>query len=315
MKMIQWLMVICMITIGCGEEPKVNGDACAGAAGQKDSKCQLLLPDNEPMAGAAKADYSCLTKVVQPVQPTAALVIIGKTKQRLSTGADEPKGNVKVEVWTEQTKLSSSAPVATTTSDANADFVIEIPATAWTNATSKGPRVAWRIFAPDTVPTVEYNDLLYAKVSELTTDTKYPGKQVLKGAERITVSRSTVQTIEALLGVTVSSQKGIVLGVVRDCKRQEVANASAGIVDSTGKVLAGAELFYFKNKFPTTRGDQSFTSADGYFTLINAAVSSGADVRVVGNVGGKKTVLSRALIPVAKDTLVIADFDPLPEPL
>ena len=162
---------------------------------------------------------------------------------------------------------------------------------------------------------MEFNDLLYQDIKELKADTKDPTRLVLEGADRITVSQSTLKAIEALLGVVHDKKQGIVLGVVRDCKRQEVANVSAGQVDSAGKSVTGHKLYFFFGKSPATRDQQSFTSEDGMFALINVAPTDSADVRVIGAVGGKQTVLSRQVIPVKADHLVIADFDPLPEAL
>lgn len=309
------LLLSCVFVLSCGDDTDNTDEPCTGAAGMKDPECQLLLPTAAPTAGSAKADYSCLAKVTPPAQPTKALIIKGKTKERLSTGADQQKGSVTVEVWTDQTDLTAK-PVGTTTSDSDGNFQVEIPLDAWKTASAKGPRVAWRISTKtsETLSTVEFNDLLYKDVSELKTDST-SGKLVLEKVERITVSHTTLQAIEALLGTTHDKKKGIVLGVVRDCNRKEVQNASAGVVDSAGKPVSGPELYYFKGKFPTTRTSQAFTSEDGYFTLMNVAPGKGTDIRVIGNVGGKQTVLSRQIIPVSANTLVIADFDPLPEPL
>jgi len=302
--------------LSCGDNGNgTNGGSCAGDKGKNDPTCQLLLPDGDPKAAGAAADYSCLAKVTLETPPDKDLIIRGKTQQRLSNGDDEDKGGVTVEVWTDQTTLSEATRIATVTSDAAGDYEIEIPATAWASASAKGVRVAWRIGSTDTVPTVEYNDPI--PISEAQVDGTDPNKLALEGLNRITVTRSTLQTIVSLLGITADydKTKGIILGVVRDCKRREVENVSAGIVDAAGKPIGGHLLYYFRSKFPVIRSQQPFTSDDGYFVLINVDPDTDADVRVVGKLSGQETVLSRQVVPVSADTIVIADFDPLPEPL
>jgi hypothetical protein len=302
--------------LSCGDNGNgTNGGSCEGDQGKNDPTCQLLLPDSEPKAAGGAADYSCLANVTPEGDPDKDLIIRGKTQQRLSNGDDEDKGGVTVEVWTDQTSLSDATRIATATSDAAGDYEIEIPASAWASASEKGVRVAWRISSADTVPTVEYNDPI--PIGDAQPDGTDPSKLALEDLNRITVTRSTLQTIVSLLGITTEydKNKGIILGVVRDCKRAEVESASAGIVDAAGKPVDGPLLYYFRSKFPVIRSQQPFTSNDGYFVLINVEPNTDADVRVVGKLSGQETVLSRQVVPVSADTIVIADFDPLPEPL
>jgi hypothetical protein len=310
------LLTLCLgLAGGCSDDGDEEGD-CAGNSGASTPTCQLVSPDKEVKTSAGSADYSCLGKVTPPAQPTKDLVIRGKTQQRLSNGDDEDKGEVSVEVWTDQTSLSKATRVTDTISDAAGNYEVTIPATAWASASEKGVRVAWRISATDTIPTVEYNDLI--PIQDAKPDSKDPTKLSLEGLDRITLSRSTLMTINGLLGTTADydTKKAIVLGVVRDCARKEVENASAGAVDSAGKPLEGPQLFYFQDNFPVVRKLQPFSSADGFFTLLNVPITGGSvEVRVVGKLASGEAVLSRQVLPVKSDTLVIADFDPLEQPL
>lgn len=295
---------------GCSDKGDENGD-CSGSGGATTPTCQLVPPVTQ-----VSADYSCLGKVTPDAPPTKDLVIRGKTQQRLSNGDDEDKGDVSVEIWTDQTSLSDSTRVAKTTSDAAGNYEVTIPATAWASASSKGVRVGWRIGATDTIPTVEYNDLI--PIKDAKPDSKDPTKLSLEGLDRITLTRSTLQTINGLLGTTADydKQKAIVLGVIRDCQRKEVQNVSAGAVDSAGEPLDGPQLFYFQDNFPVVRDLQPFSSSDGFFTLLNVPVTGGnVEVRVIGKLASGEAVLSRQVLPVKSDTLVIADFDPLEQPL
>jgi hypothetical protein len=176
-------------------------------------------------------------------------------------------------------------------------------------------RVAWRISAPDTVPTVEYDDPL--PIDQAQPDATDPTKLAVEGVDRVTVTRSTLQTINGLLGTTneYDKNKAIIMGAVRDCARKEVQNASAGVVDSSGKPTSGPLLFYFQNNFPSPRTQQTFTSEDGLFAVLNVPANKTVEVRVIGKLQGEDKLLSRILLPTSPDTLVIADFDPLPEPL
>jgi hypothetical protein len=296
---------------GCSDNGDEKGDDCAGSGGATTPTCQLVPPVTQ-----VSADYSCLGKVTPDAPPTKDLVIRGKTQQRLSNGDDEDKGDVSVEIWTDQTSLSDSTRVAKTTSDAAGNYEVTIPATAWASASSKGVRVGWRIGATDTIPTVEYNDLI--PIKDAKPDSKDPTKLSLEGLDRITLTRSTLQTINGLLGTTADydKQKAIVLGVIRDCQRKEVQNVSAGAVDSAGEPLDGPQLFYFQDNFPVVRDLQPFSSSDGFFTLLNVPVTAGSvEVRVIGKLASGEAVLSRQVLPVKSDTLVIADFDPLEQPL
>jgi hypothetical protein len=310
------VMVLGALPAGCSDGGETNGDDCSGAGAAQTPGCQLVTPDEAPATASGSANYTCLGKVTPPAAPTKDLIIRGKTQQRLSNGTDADQGGITVEVWTDQSKLDDGTRVAKTTSDSGtAEYEITIPASAWASASSKGVRVAWRISASDTIPTVEYNDPL--PIADAKPDSKDPTKLALEDLNRITLKRSTLQTINGLLGTTsdYDKQKAIVLGVVRDCKRAEVANTSAGVVDASGEPVEGPLLFHFQNKFPVVRKSQPFSSDDGYFTLLNVPVGETAEVRVVGKLGGKPTVLSRQVLPVKSDTMVIADFDPLEEPL
>jgi len=310
-------LLLAALAWGCSYDNGENGDDCTGSSGSTTPSCQLVWPDKEVKTATGNADYSCLEQGTPPAAPTQDLVIRGKTQQRLSNGDDEDKGSVSVEVWTDQTTLNDTSRVAKTTSDAAGNYEVTIPAAAWASASSKGVRVAWRIGATDTIPTVEYNDLI--PINDAKPDTKDPTKLSLDGLDRITLTRATLQTINALLGTTADydKNKAIVLGVVRDCKRAEVQNVSAGVVDSAGKPLAGPLLFYFQDDFPVVRELQPFSSDDGFFTLLNVPVKDkSVEVRIVGKLaGGKEAVLSRQVLPVKSDTLIIADFDPLEQPL
>lgn len=301
---------------GCSGGDASEGD-CTGSAAATSPSCQLVAPTEAPSTVKGAADFSCLERVVPSAPPTQDLIVRGKTRQRLSSGDDDDKGNVTVEVWTDQTTLSEATRVAKTVSDASGRYEVTIPASAWAAASAKGVRVAWRISAPDTVPTVEYNDPL--PVAQAKPDPQDPTKLAVEGLNRITLTRSTLQTINALLGVTTDYDKScaIVLGAVRDCKRAEVANASAGALDAKGALIAGPQLFFFQSGFPALRDNQPFTSDDGLFVLLNVPVTQkSVDVRVVGRLNGdEQRVLSRQVLPVKSDTLLIADFDPLETPL
>jgi hypothetical protein len=273
-------------------------------------------PTAPPSTAGGAADFSCLERVTPPARPTQDLIVRGKTQQRLSNGDDDEKADVTVEVWTDQTILSEATRVAKTVSDASGRYEVTIPASAWAEASSEGVRVAWRISAPDTVPTVEYNDPL--PMAQAKPDAQDPTKLVIEGRNRITLTRSTLQTINALLGVTADydRSRAIVLGAVRDCRRAEVANVSAGAHDAEGALIAGPQLFFFQSGFPAMRDNQPFTSDDGLFVLLNVPVThKSVDVRVVGRLNGdEQRVLSRQVLPVSSDTLLIADFDPLEAP-
>lgn len=301
------------LAAACGDSGNGSGECAAGTAAQGNPACQLVAPTSAPATASGAADYSCLTKMPAETLPQKDLYVRGKTQQRLSNGQDEDKGGVAVEVWTDQSSLSEATRVAKTTSDSAGNYEVLIPVSAWAKAS--GARVAWRIGASDTVPTVEYNDPI--PVSEAKPDSKDATKLAVEKLNRITITRSTLQTIVSLLGIGSEYDKtlGIVLGVVRDCKRVEVEHASAGLVDAAGKPTTGPLLYYFRSKFPVARTQQAFTSSDGYFTLINVPVATSTEVRVHGLLGGKETVLSRQVLPTKSDTVVIADFDPLPKPL
>ena len=288
-----------------------NPDPCAGTAGHEKPDCHLLDPVKEPTIENGTADFTCVGSAPQPKQPTKDLIVRGKTKQRLSNGSDEDKGEVSVEVWTDQTSLSAATLIAKTKSDATGNYEIKIPKDAWAKATSSGARVAWRITSNDTVPTVEFNDFLDDKLF------KAEGNDLaIEDQERITITRATQQVITSLLGVRFDDKKGLILGAIRDCNRKDVGEASAGIVDASGKTVVGPLFFYFFSDFPVRRDQPCcrFSTTDGLFVAINVDPGK-ADTRIVAKVGGKTTVVSQFSVPVAADTIAIVDFDPLEKPL
>ncbi len=107
---------------------------------------------------------------------------------------------------------------------------------------------------------VEASDDLVATISQ---------HQVLLVEEDLNLvsfSAATVASLPELLEVTLDEEKGIVMGRVVGCQRDPVRYSQVLVRGSEG-ILAGVDVFYFRDKFPSK--EPTFTGGDGYWIAVN----------------------------------------------
>jgi len=258
---------------------------------------ELPDPDVEnPVLTTDGADYTCNTSAPPTPRPTGDVTVTGLV---LDFQSDDALAGASIEVFA--AAQFDAAPLATTTSSADGSYQIVVP-----TETLRDGRVFWRNTAPGQAPTHELYDPLL------------PDASLAFASDRVSVSEDTAETIPTVLGTTRPDGTVVVVGRVRDCQRRYVAGATARLYDDRCggfQAIGGFEEFYFEEEYPSQRGRWRATSPDGLFVMFKVDPADSAEVRILGRLAGVETVLSRAVIPLIPDSVVITDFDPLEAPV
>lgn len=136
-----------------------------------------------------------------------------------------------------------------------------------------------------------------------------------------TVSKSTAQTLPALIGVSRTAGTGVLAGAMRDCSDNEVSGFIATVSSTPGTVthLPGADTYYFSEEagLPVRHSQQAFSSPDGLFMIIEMAPTQTAYVQVWGYktdadmMADNLTLISELPTAVIADTVITGSYEPL----
>lgn len=136
-----------------------------------------------------------------------------------------------------------------------------------------------------------------------------------------TVSKSTAQTLPALIGVSRTAGTGVLAGAMRDCAGNTVANFIATVSSTQGSVthLPGADTYYFSEMaaLPVRHSQQAASSPDGLFMIIEMAATAQAYVQVWGyptdaDVSADSlTLISELPTAVVSDTVITGSYEPI----
>lgn len=134
------------------------------------------------------------------------------------------------------------------------------------------------------------------------------------------ISKTTAQTLPALIGEDRTPGTGVVAGAVRDCNNHEISNfiATVSSTQGTATPIAGAEAYYFSASvgLPVHHDQQDASSQDALFMVIQLPTAQTAYVQAWGYLSAadlaadKLTLISELAVPVLPDTVITGSFEP-----
>lgn len=135
------------------------------------------------------------------------------------------------------------------------------------------------------------------------------------------VSKTTAQTLPALIGVSRMPGTGVLAGAIRDCQNREISNFIATVSTTKGAVsfAAGADTYYFSPTvgLPVRHSQQKHGSKNGLFMVIELQPTATVYVQVWGykdaaDMGtDTKTLIAELQTNVLADTVITGAYEPL----
>lgn len=135
------------------------------------------------------------------------------------------------------------------------------------------------------------------------------------------VSKTTAQTLPALIGVSRTEGTGVLAGAIRDCQDREISNFIATVSTTKGTVThaPGADTYYFSPTvgLPVRHSQQKHGSKDGLFMIIELQPAPTAYVQVWGYktdadmAANKLELIAELQTNVIADTVITGSYEPL----
>lgn len=140
------------------------------------------------------------------------------------------------------------------------------------------------------------------------------------------VSKTTAQTLPALIGVSRTTGTGVLAGAIRDCQEREISNFIATVSTTSSKgtnapptFAAGADTYYFSPTvgLPVRHSQQKHGSKNGLFMIIELQPAPTAYVQVWGYKtqadvdSDTKTLIAELQTNVVADTVITGSYEPL----
>jgi hypothetical protein len=295
------------VLVACGGGGS-SGDKPAIDSGPKDIgfsnpvgtlKANREVSTNEWME-IGEADLSCLgTPANDP--PTTVTVSLSTVVNDFQS--KNPVPNAQVQVFRGQNLTDI---FDTKTSDQNAAITFTIP----TGVT----RFGYKMTSESAMDTL----LLNQKVQ--------PSTPSQTESEIRSVSKTTAQTLPALIGVSRTPGTGVLAGAIRDCQNREISNfiATVSTTSSRGSngapsIAPGSDTYYFSPKvdLPVRHSQQKHGSANGLFMIIELQPAPTAFVQVWGYktaddmASDNKTLIAELSTNVIADTVITGSYEPL----
>ena len=241
------------------------------------------------------ADLSCLnTPANDP--PTTVTVSLSTVVKDFQSGNLVP--NTVVTAFRGQ---NTTDVFDTKTSDGDAALTISIP----TGVT----RFGYKMTSDSALDTL----LLNQKVN--------PNNATQTASDIRSVSKTTAQTLPALIGVSRTAGTGVLAGAIRDCQDREISNFIATVSTTKGTVThaAGTDTYYFSPQvgLPVRHSQQAHGSKNGLFMIIELQPAPTAYVQVWGykddNALAAKDLqlIAELETNVIADTVITGSYEPL----
>jgi hypothetical protein len=135
------------------------------------------------------------------------------------------------------------------------------------------------------------------------------------------VSKTTAQTMPALIGVARTPGTGVLAGAIRDCQDREISNfvATVSTVKGDHVFAPGADTYYFSDKvgLPVRRSQQKTGSKNGLFMVIELQPQPTVYVQVWGYkdaaamAANDLPLIAELQTNVAADTVITGSYEPL----
>jgi hypothetical protein len=257
-----------------------------------------MSPDNWVELGPA--NLGCLGTAANDL-PTTLVVDLATTVKDFQSGSAVP-GAVVTAFPNQST--ATPFPGAPWTADANADVTIMIP--------SGTKRFGFKMTHPDSLDTLLLNQTVQPDMASQTLETIQ------------SVSKTTAQTLPALIGVSRTVGTGVLAGSMKDCDGNEMSNFIATVSSTKGTAthLAGADTYYFSASvgLPVRHSQQAAASKDGLFMVIELGAAPTAFVQVWGYktdadlASDTLSLIAELETQVIADTVITGSYEPLRTP-
>jgi hypothetical protein len=140
-----------------------------------------------------------------------------------------------------------------------------------------------------------------------------------------TVSKSTAQTLPALIGISRTPGTGVLAGAIRDCQDREISNFIATVqLNKTANVdeiqhAPGADTYYFSSSvgLPVRHTQKPMGSEDGLFMIVELAPTPLAYVTIWGYLNDADlaadnlTLIGELETQVIADTVITGSYEPI----
>ena len=153
-----------------------------------------------------------------------------------------------------------------------------------------------------------------------------PGNPTQSEGSIRSVSKTTAQTLPALIGVSREPGTGVLAGAIRDCQDREISNFIATVSTTSSKgtnapptFAMGADTYYFSPTvgLPVRHSQQKHGSKNGLFMVIEIQPAPTAYVQVWGYktaadvASDTKTLIAELQTNVIADTVITGAYEPL----
>jgi hypothetical protein len=253
---ISWTVLFVVALVACGDDGGATPDAPAPDIGfNKPTKSLKANNETAPdvWAELGPADLACLNTPNADMATTVA-VSLATTVEDFQSGNPAP-GTV-VTVFPDQ---ATNQPFAGSpyTADGDANVTVTIPVGT--------KRFGFKMTSDSSLDTLLLNQ------------TVAPDQMNQTLSSINSVSKSTAQTLPALIGVSRTQGTGVLAGAVRDCAGNEISNFIATVSSTKGAVnhLPGADTYYFSSTvgLPVKHQQKAAASENGLFMVIEIAPS------------------------------------------
>lgn len=245
---------------------------------------------------AGAADLTCLGT---PAADQATTVEVSLATKVLDFQSENPVPGSSVTVFANQDIDAPFDPAVV--SDQNAMLTVKIPVGT--------KRFGFKMTSSSALDTLLLNQTVKPDMAAQTlTDIR-------------SVSKTTAQTLPALIGVSRTPGTGVLAGAIRDCQDREISNFIATVSTTSGTVThaAGSDTYYFSPTvgLPVRHSQQAAGSANGLFMIIELAPAATAFVQVWGYVNDadlaadKLTLIAELPTQVIADTVITGSYEPL----
>jgi hypothetical protein len=245
------------------------------------------------------ADLTCLNTPSSDVATTVQVALSTVVRDFQS---DNLVPNAAITVFNNQ---DIDAPFQTTAADGNAEVTFTIPIGT--------KRFGYKMIDDSALDTL----LLNQKV-----DPNNPTQT--EGSIR-SVSKSTAQTLPALIGISRTQGTGVLAGAIRDCQDREISGFIATVTTNPARTPAeiqhapGTDTYYFSSSvgLPVRHTQKAQGSEDGLFMIVELQPIATAYVQVWGYIddaaldADNLQLIGELQTQVIPDTVITGSYEPL----
>jgi hypothetical protein len=245
------------------------------------------------------ADLACLNTASADMPTTVAVALSTVVRDFQS---DNLVPNAAVTAFLDQ---DIDKPFFTGAADGNAAITVDIPAGT--------RRFGYKMVDDSALDTLLLNQ---------TVDPDNPTQTV--GSIQ-SVSKSTAQTLPALIGISRTAGTGVLAGAIRDCQEREISNFIATVTLNQARTAAeiqhapGTDTYYFSSSvgLPVRHTQKPMGSEDGLFMIVELAPTALAYVQVWGYITDADietdnlTLIAELETSVIADTVITGSYEPL----